>query len=50
MIDYDLKKIKAMIFDVDGVLSCNVMPMAEDGNPVRTVNVKVLYRNAQYFL
>ena len=40
MIDYDLKKIKAMIFDVDGVLSCNVMPMAEDGNPVRTVNVK----------
>ena len=40
MIDYDLKKIKALIFDVDGVLSCNVMPMAEDGNPVRTVNVK----------
>lgn len=40
MINYDLKRIKALIFDVDGVLSCNVMPMADDGNPVRTVNVK----------
>lgn len=40
MINYDLNKIKALVFDVDGVLSANVMEMAEDGNPIRTVNVK----------
>ena len=26
-INYDLKKIKALVFDVDGVLSANVIPM-----------------------
>lgn len=40
MINYDLNKIKALVFDVDGVLSTNVMEMAQDGNPIRTVNVK----------
>ena len=39
-INYDLKKIKAMIFDVDGVLSANVIPMSAEGEPLRTVNIK----------
>ncbi|MCQ2064602.1 MAG: HAD-IIIA family hydrolase [Bacteroidaceae bacterium] len=40
MIDYNLNAIKAMVFDVDGVLSCDVMQLSPDGDPVRTVNVK----------
>ena len=39
-INYDLKKIKALVFDVDGVLSANVIPMSSDGEPMRTVNIK----------
>ncbi|WP_080904629.1 HAD family hydrolase [Parabacteroides sp. Marseille-P3160] len=39
-INYDLTKIKAFIFDVDGVLSSNIVPMAESGEPMRTVNIK----------
>ncbi len=39
-IDYDLKKIKALLFDVDGVLSANVIPMSTEGEPMRTVNIK----------
>ena len=27
-INYDLRKIKAFVFDVDGVLSCDVIRMA----------------------
>ena len=40
MINYDLTKIKALCFDVDGVLSAETTPMGEDGNPVRTANIK----------
>ncbi len=36
----ELKNIRAFIFDVDGVLSCDVSPLNEDGDPVRTSNVK----------
>lgn len=39
-INYDLKKIKALVFDVDGVLSANVIPMSTEGEPMRTVNIK----------
>ncbi len=39
-IPYDLTRIKAVIFDVDGVLSSNCVPLGEDGMPVRTVNIK----------
>lgn len=39
-INYDLKKIKALVFDVDGVLSANVIPMSIEGEPMRTVNIK----------
>lgn len=39
-INYDLKKIKALVFDVDGVLSANVIPMSSEGEPMRTVNIK----------
>ncbi|MDR3253301.1 MAG: HAD hydrolase family protein [Tannerella sp.] len=40
MINYDLKKIRAFVFDVDGVLSSNRIPLAPDGDPMRTVNIK----------
>lgn len=34
------KNIKAFIFDVDGVLSKDTSPLDENGDPVRTANVK----------
>ena len=41
MIDYDLKKIQALAFDVDGVLSTNnVYLFNDDGQPIRTANIK----------
>lgn len=40
MINYDLNRIKALIFDVDGVLSCETVDMSAFGEPMRTVNVK----------
>ena len=39
-INYDLRTIRAMLFDVDGVLSANVIPMSPEGEPMRTVNIK----------
>ena len=39
-INYDLRKIKALVFDVDGVLSANVIPMSVSGEPMRTINIK----------
>lgn len=40
MINYDLNKIKACIFDVDGVLSTETISMGLDGVPLRSVNIK----------
>lgn len=40
MINYDLRKIKAIFFDVDGVLSCETITMHPNGEPCRTVNIK----------
>ena len=40
MINYDLKKIRAIIFDVDGVLSTETIPLHPSGEPMRTVNIK----------
>ncbi len=40
MINYDLSKIKAIIFDIDGVLSSETITLAPDGLPMRTVNIK----------
>lgn len=40
MINYDLKKIKALVFDVDGVLSRETITMYPTGEPMRTVNIK----------
>lgn len=44
----EFKRIKAFIFDVDGVLSADISPLNENGDPVRTTNVKDGYalRNA----
>ena len=40
MINYDLTKIKAIIFDVDGVLSAETIVFSHTGEPLRTVNIK----------
>ena len=40
MINYDLKRIRAVFFDVDGVLSCETIPQHPNGDPMRTVNIK----------
>ena len=39
-INYDLTKIKAFVFDVDGVLSCDVVSLHPNGDPMRTVHIK----------
>ena len=40
MINYDLRKIKALFFDVDGVLSSEVIQTNGEGELMRTVNTK----------
>ena len=40
MINYDLSKIRAIIFDIDGVLSAETINLGADGTPLRTVNIK----------
>ena len=40
MINYDLTKIKAIIFDIDGVLSTETIQMDSNGEPLRTINIK----------
>jgi 3-deoxy-D-manno-octulosonate 8-phosphate phosphatase (KDO 8-P phosphatase) len=35
-----LKNIRAFIFDVDGVLSIDTSPLDENGDPMRTANIK----------
>ena len=40
MINYNLSKIKALAFDVDGVLSMLTVSMQPDGMPQRTVNIR----------
>ena len=44
MINYDLNKIKAIIFDVDGVLSRQTITLSSAGEPLRTVNIKATQR------
>lgn len=40
MINYDLKRIRAIVFDIDGVLSSSTISMDVHGEPMRTVNIK----------
>jgi 3-deoxy-D-manno-octulosonate 8-phosphate phosphatase (KDO 8-P phosphatase) len=40
MINYDLTKVRAIIFDVDGVLSAETITLSHEGEPLRTVNIK----------
>ena len=40
MIPYDLQKIRAIVFDLDGVLSSSTIALDLDGTPLRTVNIK----------
>ncbi|MDE6542654.1 MAG: 3-deoxy-D-manno-octulosonate 8-phosphate phosphatase, partial [Muribaculaceae bacterium] len=39
-IDYDLRKIRAVAFDVDGVLSPSTIPLSPEGEPLRMVSIK----------
>ena len=39
-INYDLTKIKAIAFDVDGVLSAETIVLDVSGEPMRSVNIK----------
>lgn len=39
-IDYDLTRIRAVVFDVDGVLSPSTVPMSAEGVPMRMANLK----------
>ena len=36
----ELQRVKGFVFDVDGVLSKDTSPINEEGDPVRTANVK----------
>ena len=38
--DYDLSRIRAVVFDVDGVLSPSTLTMSAEGEPMRMVNIK----------
>ena len=40
MINYDLTAIKAIVFDVDGVLSRQTITLHPNGEPMRTVNIR----------
>ena len=40
MINYDLTKIRTIVFDLDGVLSASTITLDADGTPLRTVNIK----------
>ena len=40
MINYDLTQIRAIVFDIDGVLSRETISLGDDGLPRRTVNIK----------
>lgn len=39
-INYNLQQIKAVVFDVDGVLSADCIPLHPSGEPMRMVNIK----------
>lgn len=39
-IDYNLSDIRAVVFDIDGVLSPSTVPVDEEGRPSRMINVK----------
>jgi 3-deoxy-D-manno-octulosonate 8-phosphate phosphatase (KDO 8-P phosphatase) len=40
IINYDLTKIKSILFDVDGVLSPESIPLSPVGEPLRIINTK----------
>lgn len=40
MINYDLRNIRALAFDVDGVLSTNRVLLLPDGEPARSAHIK----------
>jgi 3-deoxy-D-manno-octulosonate 8-phosphate phosphatase (KDO 8-P phosphatase) len=39
-IPHDLTSIKAVVFDIDGVLSTDTIPLFPNGEPMRCINIK----------
>lgn len=39
-INFNLRTIKALLFDVDGVLSADCIPLHPNGEPMRMINIK----------
>jgi 3-deoxy-D-manno-octulosonate 8-phosphate phosphatase (KDO 8-P phosphatase) len=39
-IPHDLKTIRGVVFDIDGVLSTDIIPLYPNGEPMRTINIK----------
>lgn len=39
-IPHNLKDIRAVVFDIDGVLSTDVIPLHPNGDPMRSINIK----------
>jgi 3-deoxy-D-manno-octulosonate 8-phosphate phosphatase (KDO 8-P phosphatase) len=39
-INFDLQRIKSIVFDVDGVLSPDTIPLHPSGEPMRVINTK----------
>ena len=39
-INYDLAKIRGVVFDIDGVLSPSTIPTSAEGEPLRMVSIK----------
>ena len=48
-INYDLSRIKALAFDVDGVLSSTTVPLHPSGEPMRRRAQSLGLRNWQEF-
>lgn len=42
-INYDLKKIRAFVFDIDGVISPSLISLSPEGEHLRKINVKDCY-------
>ena len=42
MINYDLKKIRAIIFDIDGVLSSEPITLSAEGDPLRKLGLRIV--------
>ena len=50
MINYDLKKIKLLAFDIDGVLSASTITVGDDGQALEFSNINDVLEEATAIL